>query len=77
MRRWQPKSEKVNQSEQQLGVEISGVAEHMSLRYILSHNTGHWLLVLEYSNAFNTVKRRPFSRRWQYDHTVRSKMRQS
>lgn len=29
----------------------------MGLRCKLSHQTGHWLLVLDWSNACNTVKR--------------------
>lgn len=54
------KLEKVSLSKRQFSVGVSGAAEHTGPRYNMFHQTGHWLIVDDYFNAFNTVERAVF-----------------
>lgn len=46
----------VNLSERQFDVGVSGGAKQTGLRAKIYHQAGHWLLSLDCSNSFNTVK---------------------
>ena len=57
VRQWRPRLEEIFSSERQYGVAVAGGVEHVGLRAKTHHQTGHWLFGLDFSNAFNTVRR--------------------
>ena len=57
MRQWRPRLDEVNREVRQFWVAVPGGVERMGLRASTLHETGNWLVLTDYSNAFNTVKR--------------------
>ena len=57
MRQWRPRLEEVNREVRQFGVTVPGGVEHVGLRARTLHQTGNSVVIIDCSNAFNTVKR--------------------
>ena len=58
VRQWRPRLEEVFRSERQYGVAVSGGVEHVGLRAKIHHQAGHWVIAMDFSNAFNSVSRK-------------------
>ncbi|CAN0312017.1 unnamed protein product, partial [Laminaria digitata] len=57
MRQWRPRLTEVNREVRQFGVAVPGGVKHVGLRVRTIHETGNWLVLMDCSNALNTVKR--------------------
>ena len=49
--------ELVNREVRQFGATVRGGVDHVSLRARTLHETGNWLALTDFPNAFNTVRR--------------------
>ena len=49
----------VNREVGQFGIAVVGGVEQVSLRARPLHETGNWLVLTDFSNAFTTVRRTP------------------
>ena len=56
-RQYRDRIARINVSEGQFGVGVAGGVERVALRAKVHHQTGCWVVGLDCSNAFNTVKR--------------------
>lgn len=54
---WKPKLEEVFREADQFGVAVAGGVERVAMEAQLVHQTGHWVVQTDCSNAFNTAKR--------------------
>ena len=57
MRQWRPRLEEANREARTFGVGVRGGVELVALRARVHHDTKNRLILTDYSNAFNTVKR--------------------
>ena len=57
VREWKPKLEEVFREADQFGVAVAGGVERVAMEAQLVHQTGHWVVQTDCSNAFNTAKR--------------------
>ena len=57
VREWKPKLEEVFRDADQYGVAVAGGVEKVAMHAQLVHQTGHWVIQTDCSNAFNTAKR--------------------
>ena len=57
VREWKPKLEEVFREAAQFGVAVAGGVERVAMEAQLVHQTGHWVVQTDCSNAFNTAKR--------------------
>eukprot|EP00903_Cladosiphon_okamuranus_P013938 g12964.t1 len=57
VREWKPKLEEVFREADQFGVAVAGGVEKVAMHAQLVHQTGHWVIQTDCSNAFNTAKR--------------------
>ena len=55
MRQSRPRLEEENREVRQFGFTVPGLVGHVGLRARTLHETGNWLGLTDYSNAFNTV----------------------
>ena len=54
---WWPKLTDINFSEGQSSAGVPGDDEQVELQANVLHQTGHWLILLDYSNTFNSARR--------------------
>ena len=52
----------------QFGVDVLSGVNHVGLRATMLHETGHWLVLTDCSNAFNNVKRKAVIAAVSYTH---------
>ena len=57
MRQWRLRLEEVSRDVRHSRVAVPGGVEHVSLRARMLHETGNWLVLTDFSNPFNTVRR--------------------
>ncbi|CAB1109091.1 unnamed protein product [Ectocarpus sp. CCAP 1310/34] len=57
VREWKPKLEEIFREADQFGVAVAGGVEQVAMDAQLVHQTGHWVVQTDCSNAFNTGKR--------------------
>ena len=57
VREWKPKLEEIFREADQYGVAVAGGVEKVAMHAQLVHQTGHWVIQTDCSNAFNTAKR--------------------
>ena len=63
MRQWRPRLEEINREARQYGDGVRGGLEQVALRARVHHEAKDWLILMDCSNTFNTVKRRRSRRR--------------
>ena len=57
VREWKPKLEEVFREADQFGVAVAGGVERVAMEAQLVHQTGHWIVQTDCSNACNAAKR--------------------
>ncbi|CAB1115520.1 unnamed protein product [Ectocarpus sp. CCAP 1310/34] len=57
VREWKPKLEEIFREADQFGAAVVGGVEQVAMDAQLVHQTGHWVVQTDCSNAFNTGKR--------------------
>ena len=55
VREWKPKLEEVFREADQFGVAVAGGVERVAMEAQVVHQTGHWIVATDCSNAFNTA----------------------
>ena len=59
VREWKPKLEEVFREADQFGVAVAGGVERVAMKAQVVHQTGHWIVATDCSNAFNTLSAPP------------------
>lgn len=57
MRQWRSRFWEINREARLFEVGVCGGFEQIALRVIVHHEVKNWLILTDYSKAFNTVKR--------------------